>query len=167
MTSPVGSTYIVKGRNDHMLFKGRASVVDVGPRHYNNTRSLSRVIVEGRVLWNNAYKTKSSNCETKHIRQKTVVVKQRTPMLQKAVTVKQPSKCKTFEYHLYNIGPTSKMLGRRCIKAIQMFCAGTHIRQKQQLLNNACTTKSSNWILENKAVKPFSARTVFIRHNLT
>ena len=28
---------------------------------------------------------------------------------------------KTFVYHLYNVGPTSKTLGRRCINVIQMF----------------------------------------------
>ena len=33
-----------------------------------------------------------------------------------------PSKHKTFVWHLYNAGPTSKTLGRRCINVIQMFC---------------------------------------------
>ena len=33
-----------------------------------------------------------------------------------------PNKSKTFVYHLYNVGPTSKTLGRRCINVIQMFC---------------------------------------------
>ena len=33
-----------------------------------------------------------------------------------------PSKHKTFVKHLYNVGPTSKMLGRRCTNVIQMFC---------------------------------------------
>ena len=28
----------------------------------------------------------------------------------------------TFVYHLYNFGPMSKTLGRRCINVIQMFC---------------------------------------------
>ena len=30
------------------------------------------------------------------------------------------SKHKTFVYHLYNLGPTLKMLGRRCTNVIQM-----------------------------------------------
>ena len=34
----------------------------------------------------------------------------------------QPSKHKTFVYHLYNVGPTSKPLGRHCTNGIQMFC---------------------------------------------
>ena len=34
-----------------------------------------------------------------------------------------PSKHKTFVYHLYNVGPTSKTLGRRCTNVIQLFCA--------------------------------------------
>ena len=29
---------------------------------------------------------------------------------------------KTFFSHLYNVGPASKTLGRRCINVIQMFC---------------------------------------------
>ena len=33
-----------------------------------------------------------------------------------------PSKYRIFEYDLYNVGPTSKTLGRRCINVIQMFC---------------------------------------------
>ena len=33
-----------------------------------------------------------------------------------------PSKHKTFVSHLYNVGPTSKTLGRRCTNGIQMFC---------------------------------------------
>ena len=33
-----------------------------------------------------------------------------------------PSKQKTFVYTLYNVGPTSKMLGRRCTHGMQMFC---------------------------------------------
>ena len=33
-----------------------------------------------------------------------------------------PSKQKTFVQHLYNVGTTSKTLGRRCTNAIQMFC---------------------------------------------
>ena len=33
-----------------------------------------------------------------------------------------PSKHKTFVYHLYNNGSTSQTLGRRCINVIQMFC---------------------------------------------
>ena len=33
-----------------------------------------------------------------------------------------PSKHKTFEKQLYNVGPTSKTLGRRCIYVIKMFC---------------------------------------------
>ena len=32
-----------------------------------------------------------------------------------------PSKHKTFVEHLYNVGPTSKTLGRRCTNVIQMF----------------------------------------------
>ena len=38
------------------------------------------------------------------------------------VTWSIPSKHKTFVWHLYNVGPTSKTLGRRCINVIQMFC---------------------------------------------
>ena len=34
----------------------------------------------------------------------------------------QPSDHKTFLLHLYNSGPTSKTLGRRCINVIEMFC---------------------------------------------
>ena len=33
-----------------------------------------------------------------------------------------PSKHKTFVWYLYNVGPTSKTLGRRCSNVIQMFC---------------------------------------------
>ena len=33
-----------------------------------------------------------------------------------------PSKHKTFVWHLYNIGPTSKTLDRHCTNVIQMFC---------------------------------------------
>ena len=33
-----------------------------------------------------------------------------------------PSKHETFLKHLYNVGPTSKTLGRRCANVIQMFC---------------------------------------------
>ena len=33
-----------------------------------------------------------------------------------------PSKQKTFVEHLYNVGPTSKTLGRHCTNVIQMFC---------------------------------------------
>ena len=33
----------------------------------------------------------------------------------------RPSKHKTFVYHLYNVGLTSKMLGRRCINVITCF----------------------------------------------
>ena len=32
------------------------------------------------------------------------------------------SKYKTFVQHLYNVGPTSSTLGRRCINVVQMFC---------------------------------------------
>ena len=32
------------------------------------------------------------------------------------------SKHKTSEHYLYNVGPTSKTLGRRCVNGIQMFC---------------------------------------------
>ena len=34
----------------------------------------------------------------------------------------KPSKHKIFVKHLYNAGPASKTLGRRCINVIQMFC---------------------------------------------
>ena len=34
----------------------------------------------------------------------------------------QLSKRKTFIWHLYNVGPTSKTSGRRCTNIIQMFC---------------------------------------------
>ena len=37
-------------------------------------------------------------------------------------TTTRASKHKTFVWHLYNVGPTSKTLGRRCINVIQMFC---------------------------------------------
>ena len=33
-----------------------------------------------------------------------------------------PSKHKKYVWHSCNVGPTSKTLGRRCIKVIQMFC---------------------------------------------
>ena len=33
-----------------------------------------------------------------------------------------PSEHWTFVWHLYNVGPTSKTLGRRCTNGIQMFC---------------------------------------------
>ena len=33
-----------------------------------------------------------------------------------------PSRSKTFVYHLYNVGPASKTLGRRCTNVMQMFC---------------------------------------------
>ena len=33
-----------------------------------------------------------------------------------------PGKHKTFLKHLYNAGPTSKTLGRRCTNVIKMFC---------------------------------------------
>ena len=33
-----------------------------------------------------------------------------------------PSKHKTFVYYLYNVGPASKTLGRRCINVIQQIC---------------------------------------------
>ena len=33
-----------------------------------------------------------------------------------------PRKYKTFVWHLYNVGPASKTLDRRCINVIQMFC---------------------------------------------
>ena len=35
----------------------------------------------------------------------------------------EPSKHKTFVYHLYNVGPTSSTLDQHCTNAIQMFCA--------------------------------------------
>ena len=38
------------------------------------------------------------------------------------MTKQRDSKHKTFVKHLYNVGPTSKTLGRRCINVIQMFC---------------------------------------------
>ena len=33
-----------------------------------------------------------------------------------------PRKHKTFVQHLYNVGPSSKTLDRRCINVVQMFC---------------------------------------------
>ena len=35
---------------------------------------------------------------------------------------RHPSKRKTFVWHLYNVGPTSKTLGRCCINVMQIFC---------------------------------------------
>ena len=42
-------------------------------------------------------------------------------MLTNGVWCGLTSKHKTFVKHLYNAGPTSKTLGRRCINVIQMF----------------------------------------------
>ena len=35
---------------------------------------------------------------------------------------RHPSQRKTFIWHLYNVGPTSKTLGRCCINVMQIFC---------------------------------------------
>ena len=48
------------------------------------------------------------------------VIRQRMPT--KNWLYIQPSMHKTFVWHLYNVGPTSKTLGRRCTNVIQMFC---------------------------------------------
>ena len=37
-------------------------------------------------------------------------------------TVPVRGEYKTFVYHLYNVGPALKTLGRRCTNVIQMFC---------------------------------------------
>ena len=46
----------------------------------------------------------------------------RTQCLEESVGRGPPSKHKTFVYHLYNVGTTSKTFGRRCANVIQMFC---------------------------------------------
>ena len=38
------------------------------------------------------------------------------------VGIEEPSKNKTFLWHLYNVGPTSSTLVQHCINVIQMFC---------------------------------------------
>ena len=43
--------------------------------------------------------------------------------LTKKVFKSTPTKqTQTFVWHLYNVGPMSKTLGRRCINVVQMFC---------------------------------------------
>ena len=45
------------------------------------------------------------------------------PCVESLTYIDLPSKHKTFVYHLCNVGPTSKTLGRRCINVMQMFFA--------------------------------------------
>ena len=63
----------------------------------------------------------------------------------------QPSKHKTFVLHLYNVGPTSKTLGRRCINVIQMFCVCWE-RTKKLIY---CTFHSNNLSISNNIQKTF------------
>ena len=44
-----------------------------------------------------------------------------------------PSKHKTFVYHLYNVGPTSKTLGRHCTNVTNVFLCllGIHVYDVQ------------------------------------
>ena len=53
-----------------------------------------------------------------------------------------PRKHKTFVYHLYNVGPTSKTLGRRCINAIQMFCVIAFLSSQRVITSRNPTNRS-------------------------
>ena len=52
-----------------------------------------------------------------------------------------PRKHKTFVYHLYNDGRTSKTLGRRCTNGIQMFCV-----RWVEINNNQIRNSASNYV---------------------
>ena len=60
-------------------------------------------------------------------------------------------KHKTLVWHLlYNVGPTSKMLGRRYINVIQMFCVfrvGKHLTGNSVTAGNELSTPEQMWTL--------------------
>ena len=54
-----------------------------------------------------------------------------------------PSEHWTFVWPLYNVGPTSKTLGRRCTNVIQMFCDPVPANTKH--LYNICAMLDQRW----------------------
>ena len=73
------------------------------------------------------------------------------------------SKHKTFVWHLYNAGPTSKTLGRRCTNVIQMFCVGWVVAAVVTAL--ICSANPKSFLLEKWAVTACWFCTIYFDHN--